>query len=57
MCLNAGEVTVSFALPLAGSVTSAETGRPAGSGGGACAKADVGRQQDGCPRLSIHDVS
>src|SRR5678816_1023346 len=41
MCLNAGEVTVSFAPPLAGSVLSADMVMPTSvSGGGACAKAD-----------------
>src|SRR5688572_27164947 len=43
MCLNAGDVTVSFAPPLAGSVGSADAARPTSfSGGGPCAEANVG---------------
>src|ERR1700749_3045367 len=50
MCLNAGDVTVSFAPPLAGSVTSADEARPASvAGGGACAKADAGAS-----RMVVH---
>src|SRR5688572_17429392 len=50
MCLNAGDVTVSFAPPLAGSVRSADAARPTSfSLGGACAEANVGAS-----RMAVH---